>query len=460
MSRNTKRLAAAGLAGVVLLLAGSLLLRPITIQDTHGTQQVRAIVFTTGQALAAAGVQIGPADQLEPAAGSLIPLNKQVRIRRAVQVTLWENGLVRPITGFEPSPFALLQQNDILLGPGDQLLWNGKAVENETVLPAGEPVVLQINRARTVIVDDNGKRQAVTSAAITTARALWDAGIRLGPGDMLSIPAETRAGDNELVGYQPARPLTIQVGGQSLRARSAAQTVGQALATAGVALQGLDYAQPAEDQPLPADGSIRVVRVREEISLKETLLPYEQKTEPDPNVALDQTQITRPGQYGVQVVRERARFEDGQEVSRGHDSDWLASEPVAQIVGAGTKIVPKALDTPDGPIEYYRAISVWATSYSPCTQGYDHCSWSTSSGMRLEKGVIGVNKYWYRAIGGHRVYVTGYGFGTIGDVGAVYGKPWIDLGFDEESFKTGAFVGWTTMYMLMPAPANVPLVFP
>ncbi len=128
-----------------------------------------------------------------------------------------------------------------------------------------------------------------------------------------------------------------------------------------------------------------MVRVREEITLKETLIPFEQKTEPDPNVELDQRQVTRPGQYGVQVVRERARFEDGQEVSRGHDSDWIASEPVAQVVGAGTKIVPKTLDTPDGPIEYYRAVSVYATSYSPCTQGYDHCSWSTASGMRLIK---------------------------------------------------------------------------
>ena len=59
------------------------------------------------------------------------------------------------------------------------------------------------------------------------------------------------------------------------------------------------------------------------------------------------------------------------------------------------------------------------------------------------------------------MYVTGYGFGVIGDVGGgISGTPWIDLGFDEESFKTQAFVGWVTMYLLMPAPANVPLNFP
>lgn len=60
-------------------------------------------------------------------------------------------------------------------------------------------------------------------------------------------------------------------------------------------------------QLLLADGKICVVRVREEISLQETLVPYEQKTEPNPNVALDQTQVTYQGQYGVEVTCERAR---------------------------------------------------------------------------------------------------------------------------------------------------------
>ena len=77
------------------------------------------------------------------------------------------------------------------------------------------------------------------------------------------------------------------------------------------------------------------------------------------------------------------------------------------------------------------AISVWATSYSPCTQGYDHCSWSTSSGARLTKGIIAVRYSWYLLFAGERVYVPGYGFAVIGDVGG--GLPdryWIDLGFE------------------------------
>lgn len=452
-------LAAALVLGITFL--GGYFLQPITILDNGKVNKVQAAVFTTGQALSSAGVQLDPSDQVQPSVESPVPFNRKIRIRRAVQVTVWENGLLRTVTGQTTEPYTLLRENGIDLGPSDQLLWNGEIVDAIDVLPAGQPVLLQINRAQTIIVDDNGQRQAVTTTAATAARALWEAGVRIAPGDLLSIPPASQPAANAVIAHQSARSLTIRTANQTLRVRSAAKTVGQALADAGVPLQGLDYAQPAEDQPLPEDGTVRVVRVREEITLTETLIPFEQKTEPDPNIELDQRQVTQPGQYGVQVVRERARFEDGQEVSRGHDSDWTASEPVDQIVGAGTKVVGKTLDSPDGAVEYYRAVSVYATSYSPCNLGTDYCSSTTSSGAKLEKGIIAVTLNWYRMLRGHRVYVPGYGFGVIADVGGgISGTPWIDLGFDDASFESGAFVGWTTMYLLMPAPAYVPLVFP
>jgi resuscitation-promoting factor RpfB len=452
--------ATAGLVTAAVLLLTVYLLRPITLND-NGTPRPIHSAFTTGQALYAAGVSLDPADQVEPGLNQPIPINGQIRIRRVVQVTLWENELTRLVTGFETSPFALLQRNNILLGPGDRLLWDGQPVDNDTRLPSGKPVVLQVVRARPVTLNKGSQRQSITSSAPTAARLLWDAGVRLAPGDLLSVPPGDPPQANATIAYLPGRPLTIQVSGQTIRARTSAETVGQALADAGVALQGLDYAQPSEDQPLPADGKIRVVRVHEEISLKEAFIPFESKTQTDPNVELDTRRVTRAGQYGVKVERERARFEDGQEISRAFDSDWIASQPVAQVVGVGSKVVAKSADTPDGKIEYYRAIRVYATSFSPCNQMMDHCSTGTASGMRLEKGVIGVSLAWYRMLAGQRVYVTGYGFGVIGDTGGgMRDVPWIDMGFDEDSFKTSAFVGWVTMYFLMPAPANVPLNFP
>jgi uncharacterized protein YabE (DUF348 family) len=448
-------------AGLLLLLLAGFLLRPIRLHVDGETRTIGS-ALTVGQALYRAGLQLDPADRVEPPLEEPIPLDREIRVTRAVQVSLWEEGRLRQLSGLEDTPAALLAAAEIPLSAADRLLLNGLPVSPDFVLPRGQPLLLQIQRARAVLIEQDGTRQRIDSAAPSAAAALWEAGIRLGPGDELSVaPADTLEALSQngpaLIGYRQAQPLTIQVGGRQIHARTTAATVGEALAAAGVALQGLDFSEPAEDQPLPAAGeAVRVVRVREEIALTQELLPYESQRVPDPEGELDQTRVLQAGQYGVKVVRERARFEDGQEVQRAVDSDWVASQPVAQTVGLGTKLVPKTLDVPGGQIEYWRAVNVYATSYSPCRLGLDddRCGYTTASGAPLTKGVIAVTLTWYRMIRGMQVYVPGYGTGIIADVGGgIPGRPWIDLGFEDHNFE--GIVGWTTMYFLMPAPENV-----
>jgi resuscitation-promoting factor RpfB len=293
------------------------------------------------------------------------------------------------------------------------------------------------------------------------AGALWEAGVRLGPGDWLSSPPETPLADlNGSVAVQHAQPLIIQVRGRQIHGHSAAATVGQALAENGVALQALDHSIPDEGQPLPPDGQIRVVRVEETLIFEQQLIPYENILQPDPELELDQRRVLEPGLFGVQVNRYRARAHDGQEVSRVLDSDWLASEPRDQVIGYGTQAAAHTLDTPDGTIEYWRAVNVYATGYSPCRLGRpDFCNERTASGQKLTKGIIAVSTAWYRLMAGQRVYVPGYGFGVIADSGyGIPGTPWIDLGYDDDNFVGGARN--VTLYFLTPIPENVPWTLP
>jgi 3D (Asp-Asp-Asp) domain-containing protein len=153
------------------------------------------------------------------------------------------------------------------------------------------------------------------------------------------------------------------------------------------------------------------------------------------------------------------RLEDGQEVSRQTESEWVATEPQDQVLGYGTQIVVKSMDTPDGSIEYYRAVNMYATSYSPCQQGLGRCSLSTSSGTLLKKGVVAVTLTWYRMFKGAQVYIPGYGVGTIGDVGGgIPGVYWIDLGYSEEDFESWSQT--VTVYFLTPAPSSAPPILP
>ena len=48
-------------------------------------------------------------------------------------------------------------------------------------------------------------------------------------------------------------------------------------------------------------------------------------------------------------------------------------QPVDQVLGYGTQVVTQTVDTPDGQLEYWRAVTVYATSYSPCRSGVERC---------------------------------------------------------------------------------------
>jgi len=114
-------------------------------------------------------------------------------------------------------------------------------------------------------------------------------------------------------------------------------------------------------------------------------------------------------------------------------------------------------------LEYWRKVSVYATSYSPCRSGVDGCLYGTATGiMPVQKGVVAVTPRWLSVTNGYgmwgqAVYIPGYGYGVIADSGGgIPGTPWIDLAYSDEDYVTWGT--WTTMYFLTPAPAWAPSI--
>ncbi len=96
----------------------------------------------------------------------------------------------------------------------------------------------------------------------------------------------------------------------------------------------------------------------------------------------------------------------------------------------------KQLDIGGTTIEYWRAVSMYATSYSPCRLGIPGCSTATASGAKVAKGIVAVVYRWYVNMRGQQVYIPGYGFATIADTGGgIPGKAWIDLGYSDEDYE-------------------------
>jgi uncharacterized protein YabE (DUF348 family) len=357
-----------------------------------------------------------------------------------------------------------LDEAGVILAEGDWVFADGAPILPDGILKSA-PLQVEIRSAVAFRVNVDGKTSDYSAPGPTVGEALWQAGIPLYDADEVTPSAPTLLaslpGSPIVIEIVRARPVSIRVDGKDLSVRTAGKTVGEALARAGLSLTGLDYAVPAEGEPLPADGRIRVVRVREELLREQTPIPFERATQPLADLELDRTQVVQPGAPGILESVVRVRYEDGVEVRRTPEGQQVLLPPQKRIVGYGTKIVIRTATTADGPIEYYRAITVYATSYSPCRLGVipPRCGYTTRSGKTLQKGMIAMVDSWYSLFRGQGVYVDGYGSATVEDSGVGPNAPyWIDLAYLDDEY-----VGWhrnTTLYFLTPVPANVPWILP
>ena len=447
-----------GLAAAGLFLISQ---KTVTLVVDGETKQFNTHAMTVGRALQTAGLTASSQDILQPPEGTVLWGDAVITLEHARPVTIISPALGGSVTflSHERIPARLGALAGLEVSPSDLLLWNGVRLPVDQPLPAAPEYVLQFKKASTIEIEENGQSIRLASTGATVGAALWEAGIRLSASDNLSAPLESPLPEKISLKLTRAIPVHIKIGDVEISTSSSAPTAGQALAEAGIALQGLDYMIPSEEQPLPLDGILQVFRVREEITLQQTVVPYKSEYVENSEVELDQRKLVEAGQYGIEVSRLRTRYENGQEISKQIESQWTAVEPKPEKIGYGTKIVLHTIDTPAGPLEYWRAVPVYATSYSPCRSGTSKCYFGSSSGRPVQRGVIGVTRQWYSLLANQPVYVPGYGTGVIADVGGgVPGKYWIDLGFTDEDFEP-----WhqnTVLYFLTPVPASVPWILP
>ena len=379
-------------------------------------------------------------------------------------VTIIDGGQIHSIKSNERVPLILLTQNGVIPQPNDRVLVNGIPVPIDQKIPATEFIQLQLRRAVTLTINSPQGQQVIQSSALTVGQAMNEAGFTFNKNDLLDPPAETPITQNLSITFTPARDLTIYVGENILNIRSAAGTVGEALAEAGIPLIGFDTSSPldAEREALPLDGQIRVVRIHESISVALESIPFAVQVIESADVPLGQEETIQPGMNGLAMIRIRIRYEDGKEVSRETESKTVVREPQTRIVKSGEKIVLAPVGG-NIPYEYWLATEMYATVYSPCESGTGGCSYGTASGATAGQGIVAVDYSIYSYLAGMQVYIPGYGLATIGDTGGgpiietAFGVPrtkWIDLGFNEGEMRD--MTGWVTVYFLAPAPAEIP----
>jgi 3D (Asp-Asp-Asp) domain-containing protein len=197
--------------------------------------------------------------------------------------------------------------------------------------------------------------------------------------------------------------------------------------------------------------TVRVTRVREELVVEFDPIPFATVWVADPELEIDQQRQVQSGQIGLTKRRYRVVYENGVESERFLEDSWAEQPPITKTLAYGTKIVIRTLETPDGPIEYWRKMRVYTTSYRPasCGKSRDDPRYGyTRLGIKLKKGIVAVDPTVIALRSS--MYVPGYGLAKAADTGGgVIGK-FVDLGFSDDDYQSWHW--WTDIYLLAPVP--------
>ena len=276
-----------------------------------------------------------------------------------------------------------------------------------------------------------------------------------------TVIAETRSPAGASVEIEPEPvgsiertiPVNLDVGGLKRAMWTSAETVGELLETEGIVLGPRDLVQPELNTPIAPDLQITITRVQDEYYIEEVPVPVETHWEPEPKMEIDQYKVIQWGREGAKRRRIRVHYENGREVSRTQEEEWIAKEPLSRLFTYGTKIVLRRFDTPDGPVTYWRKLRMLATSYNAPTAGVspDHPWYGlTKLGWKAREGIIAVDP---RVINlRQEMYVPGYGPGVAGDTGGAIKWRRIDLCYDDDNLIL--WHRWVDVYLLAPAPPS------
>jgi 3D (Asp-Asp-Asp) domain-containing protein len=295
--------------------------------------------------------------------------------------------------------------------------------------------------------------------------ALSGAGIELLVVDTVEPPADSPIVAGLVIAHEPARAFHLQIDGAETPLQSASTTIGAALAESGIPVLGLDTVVPLEQDHIPEDGGIRFARITEALVLVQEPIAHPIRSQDSPELEVGLEQVVEPGLPGLAVGRTRIRYEEGIEVSRQVESQAVIRPPTERLVIRGTKIVERTSNVDGLTITYWRTLQMYATVYSPCNSGTSDgsCSSGTASGRPAGKGVVAVDPDLFAFLNGQQLYIPGYGYAVVGDVGGgfiveqnlgISRYKWIDLGFDDNNIQD--MTGWITVYFLAPAPASIP----
>ncbi|MEM7344557.1 MAG: ubiquitin-like domain-containing protein [Chloroflexota bacterium] len=463
---NYRLLLFGGLGLLLLLGVGYNLWQiPITVVIDGESRNIRVDQPTMAGISEALGIELIPEDVIDPAFESELSSGQTVTIELARPVLVTTNGGTHQIFTQEAQIDAVFAQAGFHLASQDVLLMDDQSVSLEDRLPPlslsegdaeyirPDPVQFVLHQAIPVTLYEDQASTTFYTIQPTLGEALLEQDISIFVGDDISPDLGARLQPGMQIYLERAMPVHIEADGRTIKTRTHGRTVGEVLAEEGIALMGQDFSRPPPDYVIAPNELIEVVRVRETTEIEQEIIPFETSWLPDEALEIDQQEIRQAGANGVIKTRARIRYENEQIVWREVEDEWLDQPPQDRIIVYGTDVVVRTLQTPTGPIEYWRKVRMLATGYSAATSGKpaDHPQYGiTRSGLQAGRGIVAIDLRVMPLF--TDLYVDDYGKAIAGDTGGLILGKRIDLGFPDGEIPVNTY-GWRDVYWLTPVPS-------
>ena len=300
--------------------------------------------------------------------------------------------------------------------------------------------VTAANLRLTYVTDSTGARQVILTSEADPEQVMSLTGIQSEEGDRVYYTAFSC--NIASLNIERAFTVNIQADGQEYPVKMVCGTVADALARAGITLEGDDYTEPAQDRLVTAGTKIVVHRVDYQDRVETQAIPYDTQYVYTSLYFRNtgRTTTMQHGSEGQQTVTTRDRYVDGELENSIVVDATTTVEPTTHVIktyGAGAPVSP--LTGPDGttnaPENYSKVLTGKATGYYSKTG-------KGSSGLGLGYGTVAVDpdvipygtKLYITSTDGKFVY--GYAVATDTGIAVQKGQILVDLFYETYAEST------------------------
>lgn len=331
-------LALVALIAAMLLLADFVRQTAVTVTVNDTDYRFRTHADTVGAALNDAGIHVDVEDVVWPPLDAPLAEHDAITIHRAAAVAMRTENGVQHIRTQAAHPLAILAEYGIVPGPHDIVQVDGHDLTIRELAAqrwSVPPQSIRIVRGVPVTVIDGDQTVTTHTTEVDVGRALDAVGVKLYLADRVTPELSAVVTPDMTIRIERSQPITVLADGQQLATRSLGPTVGDALSGIGLAPVGQDYTIPPLDTPLDADMVIELVRVNEEVVTRDEPIPFATIYHADASLPLDEKRVIQEGIDGVRTRKIRVRYENGREVSRVVQEEWIARPPTPRMILLG-----------------------------------------------------------------------------------------------------------------------------